>query len=134
MDCSTVSCSDCGDEGVLLSAKMVKAGKKCRCEECHINIEKGTEYYREVLVFEENEKPKILRTCPTCLNIRNTFFEYGFIYSTVLDDLNEHIYQCDGDISEGTLAKLTPEAKEVVCEMLEEYFEEHSDSDESDED
>ena len=119
MDCSTVLV-DIDSYSTNLSQSHPRARKEHRCGECRKTIVKGEVYLREVNIHDGQVMTD--KTCQDCVSIRNEFFKDGYWYGQVIDLLNEHIFDSQGDISENCLVALTPGAQEKVCEMIENYW------------
>jgi len=58
-------------------------------------------------------------TCRDCESIRDSFFCDGWLFETLLDDLQEHINAMNGEIASECLEPLTLRAREMVCDMIE---------------
>lgn len=106
-----------GDDFVeLLRDAVITARKKHQCSECHRVIKPGEQYRMEVWVFEclgETHK-----TCMDCHSIRDNLFG-DMIYGQIIQDLEDYIEESDGGIPEKCIAKLTPAARDRVCELIE---------------
>jgi len=116
MECATVAC-DVDEWCTVLEEKQPTARKPHKCRECKETIATGEKYNLEVTLFDG--KITRYKTCLDCMSIRNEFFKEGFFYGETRWMLENHIKDCFGDISETTIKGLTPGAREVVCEMIE---------------
>lgn len=119
MDCSVVA-SSVEEFSKILTQKLQKARKKHRCGECRKDIHPGQIY--ELYTGVQDGSVFTAKTCISCVDLRSNFFRDGYMFGYLIDDFKEHISDCDGDISEAQIASLQ-ESKEVVCGMLEEYWE-----------
>lgn len=97
-----------------------KAHKNIPCFECDRLIGKGEKHRIEIILQRYGRFE--FRTCMVCASIRDAFFCDGWVYGNVLDYLEKHIAKVNGEISESCLANLKPEAREIVCEMIEKYW------------
>lgn len=71
----------------------------------------------EVLDFFESYK-----TCLDCMSIRNEMFCDGHIFGQVMEDVQNTLYETDGQISEDCILALTPKAREMIFELIEERW------------
>jgi len=86
------------------------------CFECNKIIRAGEKY--EYFYGLLDGTKMFARTCQDCLSIiENLFCDYTFGH--VIEDLQDHIIDVNGDISETAISKLTPAARAIVCEMIE---------------
>ena len=95
------------------------------CVECDKVIDVGNRYERVDGRWEGYSKSPystVYRTCPTCLDIRRVFFCDGWLFGGMFESLEDHLF--NGEVEEDCLADLTPEAMGIVCEMIEELWEE----------
>lgn len=125
MDCATVHLG-LDEECTLLSKDNRKARKLHKCGECNRIIQPGENYVCEVTLFDgviERNK-----TCLDCKSLRDNFFQSGWYWGGVREDLYEHIRECHGDISETTVSELTPRAREFVCKVIEKTWEDDDDA------
>ena len=86
-------------------------------------MQPGTNFRIECLRDHEREKTFIVRTCLDCASIIDHIFcEYviGGIWADLKDNLED---DPEFFIPESCLAKLTPKAREKVCDLIEEYWE-----------
>jgi len=68
--------------------------------------------------------------CADCLSMKALFCEGWYIDPWPI--VREHIWECCGDISLKELAELTPRAREMVCDAIQErwdYYDEEQDTD-----
>lgn len=92
------------------------------CCECGKEFENGDKYERYVGQMYDDE-PKIYRTCMDCISIRDEFFCNGWIFTRILEDVENHVEDVGGDISAECLLRLTPRAREMIFDMIDEVFE-----------
>lgn len=93
------------------------------CTECGRTILSGEKYLNEKNKWDEGFN--VFKTCIDCLSIRSAFFCNGWFYTMLYEDLQEHIREMDGEISEDCIIELTPTAQEKVCSMIENYWKDH---------
>ena len=124
MECSCVvdTCVD-HEDAINVSLKHMTAVELVKCGECGRFIEPGEEY-----IFESGyrnyedpaDEPYRFSTCLDCKSIRDNFFE-DWAYGWVVDDLEEYIEQAE-TVEERCIARLTPRARDKVCEMIEDVW------------
>jgi len=120
MECATVSV-DVDDFCMTLREEQPTARKQHKCCECRRVIEVGEKYNIEITVYDGGIKR--YKTCLDCMSIRDEFFKEGFYYGSTKWMLRDHINECGGDISESSIEALTPGARAMVCEMIEDTWE-----------
>ena len=120
----TISCScvvlDIDEWCNNIRTSTPRARKEHHCCECRDTISKGQIYLNEVTTY--NGELTEYKTCQTCKEIRDEFFCEGYYYGEVMEGLKEYIFEVRGDISESCLADLSSEAREKVCEIIEDYW------------
>ncbi len=122
MECTSCDITDYGEfDGcvTLLSAKTPIAIKIHSCDECKRIIRKGESYTREKTIFEGVFIEYI--TCSDCKSIRDTFFP-TFSFILLRSDFIDCVVDCQGQLSETKISKLTPAAREWVCDQIEKYW------------
>lgn len=124
MECSCMvsTCID-HEEAINVSLRHLKAVEPIECGECGKAIEPGEEYvFESGYPYYEDSKDKLylFSTCMDCKSIRDHFFE-DWTYGQVLEDLEEHLEQAE-TVQESCIARLTPRAREIVCEMVEDVW------------
>lgn len=117
------TCFDTGgdyDYPIFQHSKVVKAIKPLKCDECKDIIANGDEF--EIVVGKWDEKYGYDKyyTCKNCMSISEHLF-CSYAYQTMLDELYGHLSY--DDIPWSKISKLTPKARERVCEMIEEIWE-----------
>lgn len=123
MDCiNHVSIDDCGPDEIvrLLSHGWRKARKEHKCSECGRTINPGESYYFESFCFDGEMQSH--KTCQDCLSVRSSFFGNGYVYGRIWSDLQDHIGNCRGDIGEIHIKCLTPHARDKVCDIIQEQY------------
>lgn len=130
MDCSSIDVDyDSGDGTVtMLKDKMVTARKEHKCHECRAIIPKGEQYklhvYRWDGRFEEH------KTCIGCLSIIKEMFSGCYMFGATWEELENHVDEMAGDISEQCLISLHPRARNKLCDIIEAYHERNEDDEE----
>ena len=122
MDCSC-SINVCYDgDGSEFSRNEIRTAKKeHKCCECKRTIIPGEKY--EYTVGKWGGLIGVYKTCNDCLSVRKELFPYDFIFS-------EMWYYIKEDINNGTefnsscLANLTTNARNKICDLMEEYWDE----------
>lgn len=118
MECNCFD-ADVDDYAIILSDTMPIARKKHKCSECKRTISIGEKYRKETTLFDA--KFDLAKTCLDCNSIR-TELVCGFYWGEVLTLVKEGIYDNCGEISESAMTRLTPRARGMICEWLEEYW------------
>jgi hypothetical protein len=111
----------------LISRQHRMAVKTHKCEECGEDILPGENY--EKIVGKIDGQLFTVKTCSSCLSMRNTFFD-SYYYHMIWDDLENEIEETYGNVSEACMVKLDKKAREKVCEIIERYWEKHYDEEE----
>lgn len=93
-----------------------------QCGECMRDIQKSEEYERSVVFYDGSAST--YKTCLDCLSIRNEFFCNAWMFTTIWDDLKCHIRTLNGEISSKCIMELTKKARDRVCDMIEECWNE----------
>lgn len=126
MECSCIEIdSDYGPSCFKESDRTAR--KQHSCCECGRAILPGEKYRYESGVWDG--RPSSFKTCVDCLAVRDTFF-CGFEYKAVWDMMWTSIDENGGDISQSKTAGLPVAAREKVCALIEEYWEDRYDEDE----
>lgn len=125
--CACVPC-DVDDPVTTLSEGDVRAAKEHVCIECRKPIVKGQVHRVETTLFEG--KITRYRTCLDCYSLRKVFFCEGFYYHGLLEMLQEHVRECDGNVICDGVSQLTPGAKDRLFKMIEEEWARWAEDDE----
>jgi hypothetical protein len=119
-DCSCVYVSlDCGERPAFHSSTKPIARVTHVCNECDAPINPGEQYERSVGCWDGEFT--MFKTCPVCLELRGAFFCEGWFYGCLYEDLRQHLQ--DTGLIPGCLVELSPAARDVVCDMIEEQWE-----------
>jgi len=122
MDCiSHVDVGDHDDQPEMFTCLKRVAKKAHRCSECGKTIEPGSKYLCESMLHEGTFTR--FKTCEDCRSLRASFFGAGWVFTQLWSDLDDHIHELGGDVSEIHIACLTPAARERVCDMIEAEWE-----------
>lgn len=123
---------DEGDQVYIIDEGTITATSSILCYECSNMVNKGGSIYRERISPVETSTIKdcdTIYTCLTCLSIRKELF-CGFFYGNLMWDLEEHITENNGFISEECLSSMIPEAREKVLKMIDAYLEQEEEDEE----
>ena len=122
MNCSCINIDiDDGESEMDVVEKILVARKEYTCCECGMIILPGDKY--EHARGKWNGSFQTFKTCATCKSIRSAFFCNGWSYGRILEDLHDHINDTDGNISSECLSDMPKPARDEVCDMIEEYWE-----------
>ncbi|RLI66868.1 MAG: hypothetical protein DRO67_00400 [Candidatus Asgardarchaeum californiense] len=125
MDCACTVEVYIDDHCESLSNKFVKARKEHKCTECRRVIAIGEEYFREVTSYENSIST--YKTCEDCYSIRQVFFSSGWCYGEVRENMEEFIWDCNGDVSVSCILMLTKPARDWVLDIIEEVYNNYED-------
>ena len=123
MSCGCIYVGDTEPYRVVLEPTKQVVSTLLTCGECGYEID-GEEH--EIFVGASEEPPKahhVHITCADCLSIRDEFFCDGWGYRSVLEDVAQHVYELEGEISSECLLALTPRAREMIIDMIDDTFE-----------
>ena len=122
MDCSCQIDTgyDADSNPGFVHERMRKARKTHKCSECH-RVIAINEIYVYVTGVWDGEFSSF-KTCVDCASLRNEFFS-SYIFEHVWEDFKEYVSECDGNIPEKCLLKLTNTARAKVVDIMETYFE-----------
>lgn len=126
MGCScsiSTGCYDFGPE--VYKEKVVKARKTHRCCECRRDIVKGEKY--NLTTGKWDGEFSAYKVCSDCQSVIDQFFD-KWTTGHIWEDLQEMIAEQDGDINQACVAKLTPRARGMVCDMIERIWQDREDS------
>lgn len=116
MDCSSVHGSLDFDFDYEPSRIHIIAKKRWKCRECGVQMGVGQEHVFHSSV--QNGSWFASRVCLDCQSMIDNLFEDWYSGST-WDDLAQHVWDCQGNISYEKVSKLTPVARARVCDMVE---------------
>ena len=145
--CIYVGDMECCTEEIYCSKP--KAYFKHQCGECGGTIKPGERYERFVgYSASEMESYDYLAegqgfrgdrdifvgvTCLDCLSVRNEMFCEGFCWGAIWEDVNEHISDVEGQISSECLEALTPGARAMMIDSIDECWAEMDEDEDDDE-
>ena len=119
-DCACIYVEDF-DPAEFCNSRIVTAKKKHECCECDKEILPGSKYEYAAGSWEGHFA--VYKTCSVCLELRNEFFCESWFFTQVREYLYNHIQEVDGDLGEGCLCDLSPDARVVVANMIAEIKE-----------
>lgn len=124
MECSCVIDMDIDGHAVkCLCDKWQKAKKQHRCCECYRTIQPGEKYKIEVNKYDDGLDS--FKTCIDCMSVRSAMF-CDFLYGEIWEAVGEQIR--DDGIPESCLARITKPAREKICAMIEEQWDEEDEN------
>jgi hypothetical protein len=118
-DCACVWVPDY-DPAEIYWRKIRTARKPKNCEECRREIAPGERYEHVQMRYEDDWSS--FATCLDCVSIRESFFCDGWLHGSMLDDLAEHLYNVNGEVASKCISPLTPGARDLVCDMVEDVW------------
>ena len=127
-DCSCIYVDHSSDTIKTLTYEKRVSRKMHTCSECGNDIAVGQtyEYFYGVL----DGKFYTYRTCVDCLSVQDSFFCEGRVFEGTWIMIDEHIEEMGGQISSDCLVPLTKLARDKVCDMIEQYWDDWEDDDE----
>lgn len=111
---------DCGPE--FYNITMPVARKKHVCCECLKDILPGEQYER-IDGKWDGIGMESYKTCMDCKSLRDVFFD-TWIYTQVWEDFYNEYGYTDSIIPEHCISQLTPKVRAIVCEYIEEKWDE----------
>lgn len=117
--CKIDSCCDDGESRTLQQIKC-KARQEHVCGECSRIIKKGETYEAYNGVYEDGFF--WAKTCLDCLSLRDSFFDGGFMFGAIRDDIAYNINDSGGEVDSSCVVNLTSAAKEFVLATIEEVW------------
>jgi len=120
MECSCTINSSCGDEAYEDNEEKtltnISKTVNIKCGECgrEIKFNEKFEWYRG----EYDGEKYTHHTCIDCLSLRDNFFG-DWVFERLWDDFECHMDDCDWQIPEKCLSKVTPITRSKICEMIE---------------
>lgn len=118
MQCTLIDASPGGYFDNISSSVIVSRDIR-KCVECNGVISAGDSYFFEVGEVEGDIYK--FRTCMDCISVREELFD-DFTYEKIWEDLDDFIFDCSCEIPESRLSRLTIKAREKVCGMIEECW------------
>lgn len=121
MECSCNFSATADGYSAILSDKVRTARKTHRCRECNRPIQPGEKYRVEKTLFDGSVGT--VKTCMDCNSIRTHLCEY-YYYGEVRELVRNSVADMGGEVPERCISPLTPIAREWVCGLIEEEWEE----------
>ena len=118
MECACdfeVDTSD-GEYCEFYHAKRLKSFKNHKCDECGKQIVGGQTY--EIVRGKFEGDWFTHKTCPVCLELRDKLFSSGYYHGLILEQISENLWEIGG-IAESCIADLSPPARDVLCDIIE---------------
>jgi len=120
--CSAYGGYDGDDGGGYGGKRELTARKPHNCYECGKKITKGDKFLYHTIFF-----PGTIgnyKYCQTCQSLVDNFFPNGWMFGRVIEDLSEYIYHAwQEDLPSDCISKLTPAARDIVCDILQGFQE-----------
>lgn len=117
MECACIDTGSDGDGWDFAPTESYPVAKKnWKCGECRRVIPTGEKYYCHTGRWEG--KFVVDRTCMDCRSIIEHLF-CSWTFGQVLEGLSDALYDMGGEISWEKVAKLTPTARAMVCDLIE---------------
>lgn len=119
---------DCDDGSTIGFHKREdrKARKRHTCCECGDQIKPGDKYEYVSGVWEGDWG--VYKTCATCREIRKALFCHGWYYGRLYCDVREYLHD-GGEIGCDCLAAMSKPARDTVCDIIQEFWEETAEKD-----
>lgn len=120
--CSCIYLDDNYDAIRLYREIKRTAKKRHTCGECRANIHPGDKYTccSGICIG----KYITHRVCLDCYSVVESYFCEGFVWEKVWEYFEEHVRCCYGDVK--VVANLlTPHALDKVCDIIQEYWDDH---------
>lgn len=95
------------------------AKKEHQCSECLRDILPGEAYRRESGKWDGEFKT--YKTCYDCLSLRAEFF-CSWIYGEIWADFRNDVWEANGEFNLSAMARLTPRARDMACNIIEEVW------------
>jgi len=116
-DCIYIDAMD-SDGPECFSETRPIAKKVHTCSECGRIIESGEEYAYETGKW--NGEFEVYKTCEDCLSIREAMFCEKWEYTNLWNNLVQYLQDIDYEISEDCLLELTPRARNMILDIIDE--------------
>lgn len=114
-----LSAIDDGEVAEFVVFTKPKGRKEHVCTECRRVIQVGEVYERLVGIWAG--RLQVFNTCSDCQSIRDVLFCEGSCLGMLREDILIHLEDV-GTISEDCIARLTPRARDMICDMVEEQW------------
>lgn len=115
MECACISESGV-EPSELIVEKKALAARPYKCCECGEEIPAGTEYWKETA--RDDGIVSHYKTCLDCLSVREHLF-CDFFFTKIWSTIQDFIEDYPEDIPWARIGRLTPTARNKVCEMIE---------------
>ena len=119
--------SDNFQEKMVVYEQACKPRTRVTCFECYATIPRNT-YCFELFHFgeEEGNNPDEINYGYICSDCHNAIEVFGLnFYGEFWGDLYDTIKECNADIELEKLDSLTPNNRQKICKLIDEYFEEY---------
>ena len=120
-DCTVFADVENQNTHMFSEAESRKARKEHKCSECGRIIITGEQYIYDSGVWEG--EVGTYKTCQDCKSIRDVFFRDGWYFTMLWEELNNHLWEVD-EVSASCMLGLTKDARDKVCDILDENSEE----------
>jgi len=90
-----------------------------KCGECGREINLGEQF--EWCHGQYDEYTCVHHTCMDCLSLRQYFFG-DWTFERLWEDFNQHMDDCDWEVPEDCLSKVTPAVRSEIGEMIEQEW------------
>lgn len=126
MECSCdVGGQDYGDPIHDIDVSDVRAVSPCKCSECGRQFDYDEAHERYIYFWknmrtEWDRKIMIYRMCHDCRSIVNSMFD-GWSFETVFEQIENYLDE-GYEIPSSCIARLTPRARDEVCDLIEMYW------------
>jgi hypothetical protein len=98
----------------------VRAAKDHKCYECGGMIRKGERYRYHTLFYDGTISN--FKLCLACDALVRAFFQNGWIYGSIISDLDDYLYESwQEDLPSNCISKLPPAARDRVCDILQDF-------------
>lgn len=124
-DCSCIYVGDY-EHPECYNNREVTARKEYQCCECGKKILPSHKYRYITGKWEGNWD--VYKMCAICDEIIDAFFCEGFLFGYLHEYLWEHVFDFQGEIAGECLAGLSSGAREVLCDLIEQYWEDDDDN------
>jgi hypothetical protein len=128
VDCSMNIDVDLNERYETVVEAIVSSELEQVCGECKRIIEEGEKY--EVYVgLDGDRKNHVHITCADCRSVVKGLFGC-FTFGDVWDTLEDEVREINGEVPEACLKGLTKTAREKLCDIIEEVWEDLNEEDE----